>query len=163
MDRYVKIRTEFITDEKLSPIQFRILVYLASKVGNWNVVESQIQHELNLGRDATGRALRDLRQLGWISEMRRARDKDTGKWINGESHLLRRDEIVMEGTVSAGGIHTTGNQSLETTGVVSRTAYIGICNVGSSTKDDHSNSPTSVPGAPFCDRCGKNHPYPGYC
>jgi hypothetical protein len=106
--KYTKVRNDFLERRDLSITQKIILVYLHGRMRSdgqpWEVSSDQIRQALNLGHDATDKALSGLKDGGWITDNRAAvRGKD-GRIRRPRSTVidLRRPEVVAITDVSAG-------------------------------------------------------------
>lgn len=116
--KYTKVRNDFLTAPGLKPVDKLVLLYLGSKVGEWDVNMRQISRDLGIGRHSADDALTRLRRAGWISRPGPARD-DQGQWSTHPGRLLNRDRVVvgdvtgtpLSGNVSAGrtGTPVSGN------------------------------------------------------
>lgn len=98
--KYTKVRNDFIERRDLSVTEKIILQYLYGRMRRdgqpWEVNSEQIRTALNLGRDATDKALSRLKTGGWLTDNRKAVRGNDGRIRREKSAVIesRRPEIV---------------------------------------------------------------------
>lgn len=102
---YSRVRHDFWERRDLSAVEKLILQWLHSRFGvdgqPWEVNTHQIAEALNLGRDATERALSKLKDKEWLTDNRGdlglVRDKATGTISRDKSLVIesRRSEVIV--------------------------------------------------------------------
>lgn len=91
-DGFVPVRHSFLVDSRYTAAERLVLIWLASKPEDWDVRLDQVCAELNLGRDAAKRILRDLRQKSALTKPSPAR-KSGGTWARHSGRLAIRPEV----------------------------------------------------------------------
>jgi hypothetical protein len=91
---YEKVLKDVMEDPDLTPVEFRVLLYLATKPEGWEIHAGQVAHALPvLGSKRTvERALAGLRRKGYLIAQQ-GRDQDAGTFGQHVTRL-RRDLVV---------------------------------------------------------------------
>tara|TARA_Y100000593_G_scaffold28009_1_gene55923 strand:+ start:49 stop:894 length:846 start_codon:yes stop_codon:yes gene_type:complete len=87
---FTAIPNEVITDGRITPVSFRVITYLLSKPGNWQVRVKDIQNTLSLGRDSVYNALNNLTDSGYISKVKM---RDQGRFLKFQYKLTYKPTI----------------------------------------------------------------------
>ena len=131
MITYTKVRNDFIERRDLTAVEKLILQYLHGRLGSWEINPDQIRSALNLGHDATDKALSRLKRKGWLE----GHGRDERGYFRRSTLVTSRRSEVIAPDVSAGQ-SVPGNPGREVPGGISRPGKPGS-NKGLSMKDSH--------------------------
>ena len=94
---YTKVRNDFLERRDLSAVEKLILAWLHGRFRSdgqpWDVNADQIRVALNLGYDATDKALSKLKAKGWLTDNRTDRDAE-GHRVKSVVIESRRGEVI---------------------------------------------------------------------
>jgi hypothetical protein len=101
MEKFTKVRNDFLERQDLTPDEKLILIYLHGRMRKggraWDIQRSQLQEALGLGQYTVRKALQHLRELGWITDNTKPYRDSSGRMRRAPATVVagRKPEVVV--------------------------------------------------------------------